>query len=69
MKSRVFVDASKCQLYGICVVTQPDVFDIPTDNSALTILRATVGDDEIDDVEDAVRSCPAQALSLKRVET
>ncbi|WP_432841941.1 ferredoxin [Dactylosporangium sp. CA-092794] len=61
---RVAVDASRCQAYGLCVAVHPDVFDVPAGSPTAVVLRDVVGAGDLDDVEQAVRACPAQALSL-----
>ena len=60
---KVVLDTSACKLYGICVSLMPDVFDTPLGSSAAVLLRATVEEDELEDLEEAVRGCPAQAIS------
>jgi ferredoxin len=65
-EARVVVDAGKCRGYGLCMAIQPDVFDVPAASSTVVLLRAVVGADDIEDVEEAVRACPAQALTLRR---
>jgi ferredoxin len=41
----------------------PDVFDL-NDESLVVIAREEVRDDELTDVEEAVRSCPVEAIWL-----
>lgn len=63
----VHVDASKCLAYGTCVGIAPDVFDLPARAKIVVLLKREVADDEIEEVEEAVRCCPARALSLRAV--
>ncbi|MPV89514.1 ferredoxin [Georgenia ruanii] len=64
----VHLDTSKCRAYGICVGILPDVFDLPK-GSPVAVLRRDVADGEdLEDLEEAVVNCPAQAISLSRPE-
>jgi ferredoxin len=64
----VAVEAGKCRGYGLCVALQPDVFEMPAGASTVVLLRDTVAGDDLDDVEEAVRACPAQAITLRHDE-
>lgn len=61
----VEVDTARCQAYGICVAIQPDVFDVPAGSAAAILLRDVIDEADREDVEEAVRSCPAQAIILR----
>lgn len=63
--SEVVVNASKCMSYGMCVGIAPELFDLPDDAPSVVLLRRTIADDEHDDVEEAVRCCPAGAIALR----
>ena len=65
---RVVVDATRCQTYGMCVVANPDVFDVPAGSIVAHVLRDVVDEADLDDVREAVAACPAQAISLIPVE-
>jgi ferredoxin len=65
---RVVVDAARCQTYGMCVVANPDVFDVPAGSIVARVLRDVVDGADLDDVREAVAACPAQAISLAAVE-
>ena len=60
----VTLDGTKCQGYGLCLGIAPDVFDIPTGSPVAVLLRLRASEDERAKLEEAVRSCPAQAISL-----
>lgn len=62
--TRVAVDPGLCRAYGLCAGIQPDVFDVPFGSPVAVITRDIVGQDDLDGVEEAVRACPAQALTL-----
>lgn len=59
----VRADLDSCEGYANCVVAAPDVFDVG-DDGVVVLLQMTVGEEERDRVEEAVRSCPVAALSL-----
>jgi ferredoxin len=65
----VRVDAGKCLAYGTCVGLAPDHFDLPARAKIVVVVKRTVADDEREDVEEAVRNCPARALSLHQAES
>ncbi|WP_411733441.1 ferredoxin [Paeniglutamicibacter sp.] len=65
---QVSLDTARCRAYGICVGMAPDVFDLPKGNPAAILRRQVIGEEDFDDVEEAVLSCPAQALKLSRIE-
>lgn len=59
---RVEVDRQRCESNGLCVLSAPEVFDLDDDG----VLHVAPSPDESlrADVEDAVSSCPVQALTL-----
>ncbi len=61
---RVTADTTKCQAYGNCMVSAPDVFDLEDDAAHVTILEEHPPEERRHDVEEAVRSCPVEALTL-----
>lgn len=61
---RVVVDFDRCQSNGVCMSVCPEVFEV-RDDGFLYLL-----DDQPDDslrvrVEEAVRLCPTQAISIE----
>ncbi len=55
----------RCTAYGICVGIHPDVFAIPDGSPFAVVTREVLTDDDLEDVQEAVRACPpAQALIL-----
>jgi len=58
----VRLDQHRCRSYGICVSILPDVFDLPPDAKSAVLLRHEVDPDDVEDLQEAVRSCPAQAI-------
>ena len=60
---RVTADLERCVGSGACEALAPDVFEVDGDG-VLVVHRPEPGDDELRDVQDAVRACPTRALSL-----
>jgi ferredoxin len=60
----VTLDGTKCQGYGLCLGIAPEVFDIPGGSPVAILIRTTASEDERAQLEEAVRSCPAQAISV-----
>jgi ferredoxin len=61
--SRVEVDRDRCVGSGACEALAPEVFEVD-DDGVLVVRRPEPGDDELDDVREAVRACPTRALSV-----
>lgn len=58
---KVVVDRNRCTGIGICDSIAPDIFEVGDDGALIVH-----GDDfDSEQVAEAVRSCPARALSLK----
>ncbi|WP_205698783.1 ferredoxin [Conexibacter sp. SYSU D00693] len=60
---KVIVDSSRCDAHGDCVMAAPDVFALDEDHVVL-LLDPTPGEEQRSCVEDAVRRCPVQAISI-----
>jgi ferredoxin len=60
---RIESDTDVCQGFANCVMNAPDLFDLD-DGDTVVVLRQEVGDDEFAHADQAVRSCPVEALSL-----
>jgi ferredoxin len=61
---RVVVDRDLCESNGVCEGLAPEVFQIDDDDTLL-ILQEHPDESLRAKVQDAVRSCPKQALSLE----
>lgn len=61
--SRVQVDRERCVGSGVCESLAPEVFELD-DDGVLQLHREEPAADELDEVRDAVQSCPARALAL-----
>jgi len=63
MTWRVVVDFDLCDSNAICMGIAPDVFEV-RDDEFLYVLQERPPDDLRGDCEDAVRRCPARAISI-----
>ncbi|BBZ59080.1 ferredoxin [Mycolicibacterium monacense] len=61
---RLHADYPSCQGYGNCVTGAADTFDVD-DDGVVVLLRDTFAEPERSRIEDAVRSCPVNALSIE----
>jgi ferredoxin len=59
----VRVDRDLCEANGLCTGIAPDVFDLD-DEDELVIVQPEPPEELRDDVQQAVASCPKNALSL-----
>ena len=59
----IVVDRGRCTGIGICESISPDRFEVD-DDGTLIVRDDLVTPDTLAEIEDAVRSCPAAALSL-----
>ena len=60
---RVVVDQDKCTGLGLCESISPDFFEVQDDGS-LELLRSDVKEGQVAILQEAVRSCPTEALRL-----
>ena len=60
---KVDVDLDLCQGHGVCQSEAPTVFRV-TDDNVVEILEHNPPEDLRKNVEEAVKNCPTQALSL-----
>jgi ferredoxin len=60
---RIIVDQERCTGIGICESLAPDFFEVG-DDGALALIREDFGAGDRAIIEQAVQSCPAQALSI-----
>ncbi|HEX4359559.1 MAG TPA: ferredoxin [Pseudonocardia sp.] len=57
------INGAKCQGHGRCAMIAPSLFDLDDAGQALVLLDPVPGSD-LPDVEEAVMSCPEQAIAL-----
>lgn len=60
----VRADLSLCQGYANCMVAAEDYFDMD-DSGVVAVLQAVVPDADRARVEEAARSCPVAALTVR----
>lgn len=61
---KVVVDFEKCTGLGICESMAPEFFEV-NDDGELVLLKEDISDDELQAVEEAVASCPTEALLIR----
>ena len=61
---RLEVDLDLCQGHGVCQSEAPTVFRV-TDDNVVEILDPSPPEDLRKNVEEAVKNCPTQALTLR----
>ena len=57
-------DVGKCQGYGNCVAIDEKHFDLD-DDGMVVVLDEAVTEDERENAEEAIRSCPVAAIWLE----
>ena len=62
---RVIADTSICQAHQLCQGEAPDVFGFDEDADKVVLLEEHPPESERENVQRAVRYCPAMALSLE----
>jgi ferredoxin len=60
---KIVVDWDKCDGNGVCMGIAPDIFEVD-DEMNLNVLVEEPAGDRLQDVRQAVTSCPTLALSL-----
>ncbi|WP_063046223.1 ferredoxin [Nocardia pseudovaccinii] len=61
--TRIEVDLDLCQGHAMCQVEAPEIFEVPK-HGKVQLRRETVDNDDLADIKNAVRYCPAQALAI-----
>ncbi len=64
MAWKVVVDLDVCESNAICMGIAPEVFEVGEDDDMLHVLQEEPSDDLRPKVEQAVRQCPKQAISI-----
>jgi ferredoxin len=60
---KIEVDWGLCESNGVCMGIIPEVFQLGNDDM-LTVLQTEVTPENEEQVRDAVRQCPRQAISI-----
>jgi ferredoxin len=61
---RIELDPNLCQAYGNCLLSAPEVFELTQNDLVVRILQEQPDEPLRAQVEEAVTSCPVQALTL-----
>lgn len=61
---RIVVDFDLCESNAICMGIAPEIFEV-RDDDFLYVLNETPPESERSKVEEAVRRCPKQAISIE----
>jgi len=61
---RIALDTDLCQAYGNCLLAAPEVFRLSASMAVVEVVESHPPEVIRDEVEEAVRSCPVEALSL-----
>ena len=61
---RIVVDFDLCESNAVCMGIAPDVFEV-RDDDFLYVLNENPPDDRRPQMEEAVRRCPKQAISIE----
>jgi 3-phenylpropionate/trans-cinnamate dioxygenase ferredoxin reductase subunit len=61
----VKADLDACMGYANCVMAAEEYFDLEAEGAVVTIRHTVIKDGDRARVEEAVRSCPVNALSLE----
>ncbi|MCW1822861.1 ferredoxin [Mycolicibacterium conceptionense] len=64
MAKKVHVDFEICESNAVCMGIIPEVFDLD-DQDYLHILQEDVTPENEEQIREAVRQCPRQAISIK----
>jgi ferredoxin len=63
MTKKIEVDWGLCESNGVCMGIIPEVFQLEDDDT-LTVLQEDVTPENEEQVREAVRQCPRQAISI-----
>ncbi|HVV30956.1 MAG TPA: ferredoxin [Mycobacteriales bacterium] len=61
---RVIVDFSQCESNALCMASAPEVFEV-RDDDFLYVLQESPPDELRAKVDEAVRNCPKQAITVE----
>jgi len=61
---KLVVDPTKCDAYGLCVETAPDLFELDDFGYASAASDGRVPEERAEAARAAVKACPAGAISL-----
>ncbi|WP_217246035.1 ferredoxin [Streptomyces sp. AC602_WCS936] len=59
---KISVDRIKCQHHGLCAISAPAHFELDADGKLQ--YQESFDEESVDEIEDAIDSCPLQAIFL-----
>ena len=62
---RIVIDDDLCRGFGNCMLAAPEIFDLKPDSTIVTILQERPAEELRAAAEEAVLSCPVEALALR----
>ena len=62
---RISAESDRCVAAGQCYLAAPDVFDQSDDGGVVIVLQPEPPREALESVREAVRACPARALTLQ----
>ncbi|WP_158890834.1 ferredoxin [Amycolatopsis anabasis] len=65
MALKITVDLENCKGYACCMMESPNLFDIDDASGKAILLQEHPADEQRDEAERAVRSCPANVIVLE----
>ncbi|MFI6778225.1 MULTISPECIES: ferredoxin [Nocardia] len=65
----IHLDTTRCRAYGVCVSVMPEVFETPPGSPVAVLKVHAVDASEEEDLDEAIRYCPAQALAKRPLES
>jgi ferredoxin len=61
---KVVVDTDRCGGHGLCEAIAPEYFEVQS-NGLSQVMRPEIDPDDLAEIEDAVASCPTEALRIE----
>lgn len=61
---KVQVDSTKCDAYGLCVDSAPQVFELDDFGYAVARSGGVVAEEDRAAAEEAIKACPVQAIRV-----
>ena len=62
---RITIDLENCKGYACCMMEAPNLFDVDDDTGKAVLLVEHPTEQQRDEAERAVRSCPANVITLE----
>lgn len=62
------IDQGRCLGYGTCVSIVPDLIVLPAESPVAVVVAEQVGEDRLEDVQEAIRNCAARAISVHKLD-